>query len=232
MKVLLDKHNVEAMRTKATEPEVYEFFTALKHQLTIDFNYINMSNLRVDEKLIFNLFHPVHRHVPLGVPSIALPLLPVKTEALIEQEILQEGKSAFVGTTNEVEFEFKYLSKYYPQLKSKLQVGEGRLLYRAFGWIFSNTGKTCLGQYLKFLVESGIHLKLEEYLSISETRERVIRTRMNIAKLPQQSSQNAMSIRGRISTVFVLLSFLLVLSSTIFCLEKLSLKIVDNCLAF
>jgi len=213
----LDTNHFFSVPVNARHAENYEFFTLL-----LDMSWDRRFSESVDEPTehVYMLLHPMHRFYPIGVPQIHIQKLPVRIEYLIEDEIVLGKKTAFVATSHQVQQEQDYLKRRYPHLRSKLRMGKAQLFLRHFGWIVDSFGASKIPLYLRLLVESGIHSKLEEYSKIAYDQDRVIRSREKAAAIPILANYQ-MNMHGSISTVFVIWTFSLILAAFTLVVENL-----------
>jgi uncharacterized membrane protein len=156
---------------------------------------------------IFSSWHPVHRFYPRNLPAAAaLQYKDVFTESLIENEIVQCRKSAFIGDESSVSAEFDYLRTNYDRVP--FQTGSVDHLGRLAGWAFEHPGNSPMPGILARFVETGIlehfsrNARYNKYLKRKQGTQEILRDVV-------ESRVKPLDLEGSIQTIFILWAALL-----------------------
>ncbi|OXA40864.1 Glutamate receptor ionotropic, delta-1 [Folsomia candida] len=172
----------------------YKFFTFL-YVFANRFHYLGelRENLSAQTINILSLLDPKHGHEPESDPvKHNVPQL----RSAVEAELVKCEKTVFISKTDEAWSEFSFLEKNYYWLK--FTKGRDVLNPIPYGWIFENTGVSKIPRYFTFLLESGIHDRLE-----GEVQRRIYTNRKPAVE--QKFDENfAMGLDTGITTLFEL----------------------------
>jgi hypothetical protein len=189
-------------------PMNYEFFRTL-FKLATEFlmtQFVMQSrdgNNPMTGKL-FSSWLPFRRYFPRELidhgSNIEFPYL---TESVIEAELVDCGKSAFVGEESVVSAEFDYLKNNY----ERRPFHRGSVGYAGIfsGWAFQQPGHSPMPRVFRQILEGGImgllvkYNRMTRYFQRKEGTSRILR-----GKLIKLSSVKALGLDGSIQTIFIL----------------------------
>lgn len=184
-----------------------EFYYYLYYQYE-QYNGVKDGNYKVDERAL-NLFHPNQRHLPRNTENITT-ISDLEGWARVEKEVVECGKTVFVGYDVVFRAEKEYLEKRYSWIKfyqSKETMDPGY-----FGYVFENPGASRVPFYCKYLFQSGII----ERLGIEfESQTNYGRVRAGEWK----PARSKFTMDGCISTLFILCAGMAGIGLVVFIIE-------------
>jgi len=183
-----------------------------------------------ENTILFNLWFPVHLFLPRKLENVLkeiksqLVINPKDTLTItsaIESEITQCKRTVFADTTEEVNREFEYLSKYYPDIeffKSK-----ETLLRTERIWFFPEaTIDTKLVHHVHQMIAAGIYDYLENIFLSNGESTRVNYTLMNRPEKKTSIGRRepqAISLRDKIQSCFFMYLIFISACSACFVVE-------------
>jgi hypothetical protein len=128
---------------------------------------------------------------------------PYLTESVIEAELVDCGKSAFVGEESVVTAELDYLKNNYE--RRPFQRGSVGYAGIFSGWAFEQPGHSPMPRVFRQILEGGIlgllvkYNRMTRYFQRKEGTSQILR-----GKLMKLSSVTALGLDGSIQTIFIL----------------------------
>jgi hypothetical protein len=153
---------------------------------------------------------------------------------VIEAELVDCGKSAFVGEESIVDAEFAYLRNNY--IRQQFQRGPVGHAGQFSGWSFEQPGYSPMPRILKQFVEGGIYgflvkiNRMLDYLKRGEGTNNIIRGKFT--KFGKYSSVRALDLNGSLQTIFILLASFLASSLLVMFGEIVFFKFIFECPSF
>lgn len=171
--------------------KLYESF---KYFLNFDRHRHNPGAHNQTQVLWVNLFHPKHRHFPRNV-SNPDKLASSEFSNLVEQEVVDCGKTVFVAKTPQIVAEREYLWRNYPWIN--FYKGRDSLYSFPFGLSIRRAGTSRIPRYYETLLESGIggRLMIEQFSRRNVKRQRARRVNPIL---------EGMTMDGSILTLFII----------------------------
>jgi hypothetical protein len=126
---------------------------------------------------------------------------------VIEEELVDCKRSAYVGYKTDISFELEYLRSNYR--RQQWQKGEEDIFPQVQSWGFRRHGNSKVPYYLTMIIESGIYRRLEEYSRIGEYLKRRNITRIISCETKSDRIVRPLGISGSIQTVFIICSIML-----------------------
>lgn len=159
------------------------------------------------EYLPYLMFNPRIRWYPERVKFLENVTIP-RVNGVIEDEILECDKSAFIGESGEVEPYYDYLRRNYP--KKKWYRGKNDILTSPIGFSFKVWRESRMMQYFNGFLESGIYNQISNRLTINATILREREAKRGKGKGEGKKGQGHTSymdvrLEDNIQTVFILL---------------------------
>jgi hypothetical protein len=148
---------------------------------------------------------------PTRVKSSVLPkhwVTPTDVNSIVEEEIIQCRKSAYVERTENMDAHWEYYTRNYPTLP--FQRGKETVLIQLPGYAVENQGSTNLFQAIMVLRSSGIRGKLKEFYAWKGFLKRLENTR-KIVKKHVPPLVSPLKLSQKLQTVFVVYFAILVL---------------------
>lgn len=124
---------------------------------------------------------------------------------LIEEEILQCDRSAYIGASREIDSYYNYLRRHYPT--KKWYRVEKTILERPIGFAFKGWRESRMVLCIKLFLEAGIYRHLSDLVNRNTTflRERTAKERGENEKFVYTTDFKAVQIGDSIQTVFIML---------------------------
>jgi hypothetical protein len=218
-------------------PTNYEFFTLLVKLafeiIIMQFMTAKSSETTPNDFLLtgklFSSWLPLHRHFPKDPNQNDFSMnkrnskqFPYLTESVIEAEIVDCGRSVFVGEESVVTAELTYLKNNYE--RRPFQRGSVGYVAHFSGWAFEQPGHSPMPRIFRQFLEGGIHGLLVKYSRISSYFRRKEGTKEIMKRNPNLFSVKSLGLEGSIQTIFILWIALLAISLLAFATEVVTKK--------
>lgn len=169
-------------------------------------NYMDALEVSHGMELELNLFHPRQKPFPKNISTLSYHEM-VK---VVEREVVDCGKTAFVAPQGEFQAEVEFLVRSYPSLK--FYKGKDIVVAKPLGMRIFNPGVSRIHWNAKSLVETGIYTRLtkERY-----ERKNFRRQRAGVYKHQMET----MTMDGCILTLFILCAGLAAGAIIVYCME-------------
>ncbi|OXA38697.1 hypothetical protein Fcan01_26515 [Folsomia candida] len=160
-----------------------------------------------------NLFNSKHSFYPIGFSYLTGTINYSVQERKIEEEVVQCGKTVFVGKSIELKIEYDFLSRKYP--KTKFFMSSEAIQTYPSGVVFTSPWKSLALIRLKIALEAGIWGHVEE----EELRQRNFNRTPAVSQLGNRTPSNTATLGGSLVTVFILSGSLMLVTVLIFIIE-------------
>lgn len=199
----------------------YKFFKLLDFNMYPYIWYTKGKYVKNKLRLAISLIQPRHRFSPKKSETFLVNTSYLATlwmPSVVEEEIVECGKSAFVDEENQINQLHLYLTRQYKSLT--FQKGENIIMEMTVGWSFTNFGSSKLPQTFKLLMEFVIFQKIRKFHDESTSKERIIGTRkiQQTLKFKFEIPQ-PMNMNGSIKTIFIIWVVFLLFSCNFIILE-------------
>lgn len=193
---------------------------------TIEYEFNNFES--VEEAMVYNLYNPVH--------VVSPKLLNDNQDAtsVIENEIVQCNRVAFVDDFNVVTNEFNYLKKHYPSIN--FVISKDVFYPSQKVWSFApNSGPKIVDNF-QALISSGIYEKISQYFTLRDYRNRLNFT-VNQTNNIIRSYVQPLNLEGLVQTIFYIYFILIAFSLVVLIVElirdnfKLIFNLMSKCFA-
>lgn len=147
--------------------------------------------------LMFNLFNPVHPHIPTSVNYSEGTYTMGNIQSQVEKEISSCRRAVFAGTSESVHSELSFVRKNYHWI----HFYKGKPIYALpFGLVFSYEGISRVPTYFKFMLESGIYGRLE----MEQWSNEYVGRKAIVQRNSYQDGEMPVRITGSLLTAFIL----------------------------
>ncbi|OXA53882.1 hypothetical protein Fcan01_11250 [Folsomia candida] len=206
----------DCYRLLSTFQPTYEIPTFLVVLFNLALDYTDLSSNHSHSMFRYlSLFSSKHAFYPKGFSYLNDNLSYSVVQRQIEREVVQCGKTVFVGRTSEVKLEYEFLSKKYPDVQFFMST-EAVQSYPT-GILIQHGWKSRVVQSLKGVTESGIwtHTKEQELRLKNLNRPAVVIMENSKDFKPT----NIATLRGSWPTVFILVGSLISVTILVFITE-------------
>ncbi|OXA43300.1 hypothetical protein Fcan01_22140, partial [Folsomia candida] len=157
-------------------------------------------------KLYFYLLNPYSRWLPILYDSQSWEDVTAEdVQELIEEELIECGKSVYVDYSKEVVANRSYLKRRYPNINFYL--GKEKFFEKSYGLIFEiNVAKSKVPTYFKMFFESGIYIMLNSLADYNlYNQKKIISSRIiaNRQELGNEETFSPLKIENSIQTLFL-----------------------------
>ncbi|OXA54713.1 hypothetical protein Fcan01_11217 [Folsomia candida] len=182
----------------------------------------NLANRYIRSSLSFSMFRDLslfssrHSFFPKGFSYMNVTLTYSALRRKIEGEIVQCGKTVFIGKSSEIKLEYEFLSKNYPDIK--FFMSDQTVQSYPIGMSFHNALRSSVVKSFKTLNEAGILTHIEK---LELSKKNINRTAAIITESTNDfNPTNIATLRGAWPTVFILAGSLIIVTIPIFIIES------------
>lgn len=149
----------------------------------------------------------------------------LEVNGLIEEELLQCERSAYIGASREIDSYYEYLKRNYPA-KKWYQV-QKTMLERPIGFTFRVWRESRLVLYIKLLMQAGIYRHVSDLVNRNATifRERKAKARGENDKFRYTTPFKEVELGDSIQTIFIMLVTCLALCSCVMVFEHIKFSV-------
>ncbi|OXA46165.1 hypothetical protein Fcan01_18953 [Folsomia candida] len=163
---------------------------------------------------ILNFFNSKHSHRPKDFSHMQGSINNLILRSVIEQEVVQCGKTVFIAKLSELKLEYEFLSRRYP--RTKFFISSKGVLGNPSGWKFTHPWRSRVAKGVKRVTEAGI-------LRYAESQD-MARTNFNRTPAMEQATSvkpiNIATLSGALLIVFILTGSLICATILVFVLES------------